>query len=49
MRAIGMQVWVDAAGNMRGLQGDAEAPRLLIGSHLDTVPNAGAFDGIWVW
>jgi allantoate deiminase len=23
-----------------------EAPRLFIGSHLDTVPNAGAFDGI---
>ena len=25
---------------------DPDAPRLLIGSHLDTVPNAGAFDGI---
>lgn len=41
-----MQVNVDAAGNLRGLLGSAMAPRLIIGSHLDTVPNAGAFDGI---
>ena len=25
---------------------DADAPRLFIGSHLDTVPKAGAFDGV---
>jgi allantoate deiminase len=39
---------VDAAGNLRILYpaAEADAPRLLIGSHLDTVPNAGAFDGI---
>ena len=39
---------MDAAGNLRGLYpGIApDAPRLLIGSHLDTVPNAGAYDGI---
>jgi len=24
----------------------AGVPRILVGSHLDTVPNAGAFDGI---
>ena len=41
-----MQVHVDAAGNIRGLHGDPSKPRLMIGSHLDTVPNAGAFDGI---
>jgi allantoate deiminase len=46
MLGLGMQVRVDAAGNLRGLHGDARAPRLLIGSHLDTVPDAGAFDGI---
>ncbi len=45
MRSFGMQVSVDAAGNLRGvLAGDG--PRLIIGSHLDTVPDAGAFDGI---
>ena len=46
MREAGMEVWVDAVGNIRGLYGDQRAPRTLIGSHLDTVPNAGAFDGI---
>jgi allantoate deiminase len=46
MSAIGMQVSVDAAGNIRGLRGDSNAPRLIIASHLDTVPDAGAFDGI---
>ena len=46
MKELGMIVHVDAAGNLRGLHGDPEAPRLLIGSHLDTVPDAGAFDGI---
>jgi allantoate deiminase len=41
-------VRVDAAGNWRALYpaAKAEAPRLLLGSHLDTVPNAGGFDGI---
>ena len=46
MKELGMSVRVDAAGNLRGLHGDPEVPRLLIGSHLDTVPDAGAFDGI---
>jgi allantoate deiminase len=48
MEASGMIVQVDAIGNLRGLwPGTGPHPsRLLIGSHLDTVPNAGAFDGI---
>jgi allantoate deiminase len=48
MKPFGVQVRVDAAGNLRGLYPAAQpkAPRLLIGSHLDTVPNAGAYDGI---
>ena len=48
MRNAGMSDQIDAAGSLRGvLAGDvADAPRLLIGSHLDTVANAGAFDGI---
>ena len=39
---------VDAAGNLRALYPaeHTSQPRLMIGSHLDTVPNAGAFDGI---
>jgi allantoate deiminase len=48
MEAAGMTVKVDAIGNLRGVWPGltANCPRLLIGSHLDTVPNAGAFDGI---
>jgi allantoate deiminase len=46
MCSVGMNVRVDAVGNLRGLYGNARAPRLVIASHLDTVPNAGAFDGI---
>lgn len=47
MSAAGMRVSVDAIGNLRGYYEGrvAGAPRLVIGSHLDTVPNAGAFDG----
>jgi allantoate deiminase len=48
MNVLGAEVRIDAAGNLRGFYPAAEpkAPRLLLGSHLDTVPNAGAFDGI---
>jgi allantoate deiminase len=48
MRALGMSVSVDAVGNLRGFYSASipGAPRILVGSHLDTVPNAGAFDGI---
>jgi len=46
MEAAGMSVRVDAAGNIRGVYAGQTSARLLIGSHLDTVPHAGAFDGI---
>lgn len=43
-----VNVLIDAAGNLRALHPAHwnSGPRLLIGSHLDTVPNAGRFDGI---
>ncbi len=44
MREAGLTPSQDAAGNLRGLS-DPTRPRLLLGSHLDTVRNAGAFDG----
>jgi allantoate deiminase len=45
---LGAQVRIDATGNFRAIYPAAEpnGPRLLIGSHLDTVPNAGAYDGV---
>jgi allantoate deiminase len=48
LTAAGAEVSVDAAGNLRGFYDAVEptAPRLLVGSHLDTVPNAGAYDGV---
>jgi allantoate deiminase len=48
MKTLGMDASVDAAGNLRGFYPGLApgAPRILVGSHLDTVPNAGAFDGI---
>jgi allantoate deiminase len=48
LKAAGAEVTIDAAGNLRGFYPGAQssAPRLLLGSHLDTVPNAGAYDGI---
>ena len=48
MRQAGMRVWQDAVGNVcgryEGQQEDAQA--VLLGSHLDTVRNAGRYDGM---
>jgi allantoate deiminase len=48
MEAAGMTVMTDAAGNLRGRYAGAHSANacLMIGSHLDTVPNGGAFDGM---
>ena len=49
MEELGMKVWVDAIGNLRGLyrgREDGDTSRLLLGSHVDTAPDAGAFDGV---
>ena len=48
MQAAGMSTWQDQVGNQWGrlASKNPEAKRLIIGSHLDTVPYAGAFDGI---
>lgn len=49
MVALGMTAWLDAAGNLRGLWrplNAADGPKLILGSHIDTVPNGGAYDGV---
>ncbi|MGP8253759.1 MAG: allantoate amidohydrolase [Terracidiphilus sp.] len=48
MAELGMSVRIDAAGNLRGLwqPEGASKKRLVIGSHVDTVPDAGAYDGV---
>ncbi|MCD6034244.1 MAG: allantoate amidohydrolase, partial [Thermomicrobiales bacterium] len=47
MRDAGLEVRIDAVGNVRGRsQGSAPtAPALLLGSHLDSVRDAGRYDG----
>jgi allantoate deiminase len=48
MRQAGMTVWQDSVGNICGRYEGAEegAQAVLLGSHLDTVRNAGRYDGM---
>ncbi|WP_235693013.1 allantoate amidohydrolase [Deinococcus aquaedulcis] len=45
---LGLNVRLDAAGNLRARREGPtpESPTLYLGSHVDTVPNAGAYDGV---
>jgi allantoate deiminase len=43
MREAGLEVREDAVGNLIGRRG--EGPALMLGSHLDTVVDAGSYDG----
>ena len=45
MENIGMQARMDGAGNVIGRYGDAGKPAVMVGSHLDSVPAGGIFDG----
>ena len=47
MREAGMDVQIDAVGDLRGrfAGGSAGAPILLLGSHFDSVRDAGRYDG----
>ncbi len=48
MTEAGMTTWMDAAGSRCGrIEGrEPGLPALVLGSHLDTVPDAGRYDGI---
>ena len=47
MREAGLRTWLDAVGNVHGrVDGRArDAPALILGSHYDTVMDAGKYDG----
>lgn len=47
MKQVGLKVREDAVGNIYGrLEGkDASLPAVMVGSHFDSVPNGGSFDG----
>lgn len=48
MQQAGMQTWQDAAGNQWGRykSNNPDAKAFVFGSHLDTVPNGGKYDGM---
>ena len=48
MEEAGLSTWQDAAGNQCGRMEGATPglPALLLGSHIDTVPDAGRYDGM---
>ncbi len=47
MRAAGLETTIDAAGNISGKREglNAKLPALLTGSHIDSVPEGGIYDG----
>jgi allantoate deiminase len=45
LHALGLETQVDAAGNVIGRWDEGEGTAVLVGSHLDTVPRGGRFDG----
>jgi allantoate deiminase len=42
---LGLEVELDSAGNVLGRWQDGAGSAVLLGSHLDTVPNGGRYDG----
>ncbi len=47
MREAGLEVEIDAAGNIIGRAegGDPSLPPIMFGSHIDSVPHGGNYDG----
>jgi allantoate deiminase len=45
LRELGLPAEIDAAGNVVGRWLSGKGPAVLVGSHLDTVPDGGRFDG----
>jgi allantoate deiminase len=45
LQELGLEAEVDSAGNVVGRWQSGEGKAVLIGSHLDTVPDGGRFDG----
>ena len=45
LQALGLRVWTDGAGNSFGQWDAGNGPALAIGSHLDSVPSGGNYDG----
>ena len=46
MREAGLTAHLDAVGNVRGRLEGLRSSTLVVGSHVDTVPDAGKYDGV---
>jgi allantoate deiminase len=46
MRELGLEVEIDAAGNLLGRWNVGSGSPVVVGSHLDTVPSGGRLDGV---
>jgi allantoate deiminase len=45
LQELGLETEIDAAGNVLGRWEEGEGTAVLVGSHLDTVPRGGQYDG----
>lgn len=45
MEEAGLSTHIDAVGNLTGVLEGSEPKKIAIGSHIDTVPNGGMYDG----
>jgi allantoate deiminase len=45
LQELGLEAEIDAAGNVLGRWDEGEGTAVLVGSHLDTVPRGGRYDG----
>jgi allantoate deiminase len=45
LQELGLETEIDAAGNVPGRWNEGEGKAVLVGSHLDTVPRGGRYDG----
>jgi allantoate deiminase len=45
LQELGLETEIDAAGNVLGRWNEGEGKAVLVGSHLDTVPRGGRYDG----
>jgi allantoate deiminase len=45
LQELGLETEIDAAGNVLGRWEEGEGSAVLVGSHLDTVPRGGRYDG----
>src|SRR5215813_15499113 len=45
MREAGLRVSIDQMGNIMGVRAGSDGPPVMMGSHADSVPTGGKYDG----